>query len=32
VHIDLSPLSLRADDRQLIANQLKALAQRLENH
>ncbi|MEY3997608.1 MAG: Adenylate cyclase 1 [Pseudomonadota bacterium] len=32
VHIDLSPLSLRADDRQLIATQLKALAQRLEDH
>jgi hypothetical protein len=32
VHIDLSPLSLRADDRQLIASQLKALAQRLEDH
>ena len=31
VHIDLSPLSLRADDRQLIATQLKALAQRLED-
>ena len=32
VHIDLSPLNLRADDRQLIASQLKALAQRLEQH
>ena len=31
VHIDLSPLSLRPDDRQLIASQLKALAQRLED-
>ena len=31
VHIDLSPLSLRADDRQLIATQLKAFAQRLED-
>ena len=31
VHIDLSPLSLRADDRQFIATQLKALAQRLED-
>ena len=30
VHIDLSPMSLRADDRQHIASQLKALAQRLE--
>lgn len=30
VHIDLSPLSLGADDRQNIASQLKALAQRLE--
>ena len=32
VHIDLSPMSLRADDRQHIASQLKALAQRLEEH
>jgi class 3 adenylate cyclase len=32
VHIDLLPMSLRADDRQLIASQLKALAQRLEDH
>jgi adenylate cyclase len=32
VHIDLSPVNLRADDRQLIASQLKALAQRLEQH
>ena len=32
VYIDLSPLSLGVDDRQLIASQLKALAQRLEDN
>ena len=32
LHIDLSPLRLGADDRQLIVSQLQALAQRLEGH
>jgi class 3 adenylate cyclase len=32
VHIDLSPADLRTEDKQLIAQQLKGLAQQLENY